>query len=107
VVGHSREVAFGERPGAECPAIIRAVVLDDARQREFLAGVAGMSYRRFLSYNVIGGVAWILSLVYAGYLFGNIPWVKSNLTFIVIGIVIVSLIPAIHTFLQERSRHQK
>jgi membrane-associated protein len=68
----------------------------------FLAGVAGMSYRRFLSYNVIGAFAWILSLVYAGYLFGNIPWVKSNLTWIVIGIVVVSLIPAAHTFLAER-----
>ena len=51
----------------------------------FLAGVAGMTYRRFLSFNVIGGVAWIASLVYAGYLFGNIPWVKQNLTLIVIG----------------------
>ena len=68
----------------------------------FVAGVAGMSYRRFLSYNVIGGFVWITSLVYAGYLFGNIPWVKDNLTWIVIGIVIVSLIPAVMTFAQER-----
>ena len=67
----------------------------------FLAGVAGMSYRRFLSYNVIGAVLWITSLVYAGYVFGNIPWVKQNLTFIVIGIVVVSLLPAVSTFLQE------
>jgi membrane-associated protein len=69
----------------------------------FLAGVAGMPYRRFLSFNVIGAVLWITSLVYAGYWFGNIPWVKDNLTFIVIGIVVVSLIPAITTFVQERS----
>jgi len=69
----------------------------------FLAGVAGMSYHRFLSYNVVGGVLWISLLVYAGYLFGNIPWVKHNLTLIVIGIVIVSLIPAISTFVRERS----
>ena len=68
----------------------------------FLAGVAGMPYRRFLSYNVVGGVAWIVSLVYAGYLFGNIPWVKENLTFIVVGIVVVSLLPAISTFIKER-----
>jgi len=68
----------------------------------FLAGVAGMSYRRFLSFNVIGGVAWICSLVYAGYLFGNIPWVKNNLTLIVIAIVVVSLIPVVSTYLQER-----
>ena len=68
----------------------------------FLAGVAGMPYRRFLSFNVIGAVLWITSLVYAGYLFGNIPWVKENLTFIVIGIVVVSLIPAVSTFVKER-----
>jgi membrane-associated protein len=68
----------------------------------FLAGVAGMRYRRFLPYNVIGAVAWIASLSYAGYLFGNIPWVKHNLTLIVLGIVAVSLIPAATTFIKER-----
>jgi membrane-associated protein len=68
----------------------------------FLAGVAEMPYHRFLSFNVIGGVLWIASLVYAGYLFGNIPWVKENLTYIVLGIVAVSLIPAISTFVKER-----
>jgi membrane-associated protein len=74
----------------------------------FLAGVAGMSYRRFLSYNIVGGIAWIASLTYAGYLFGNIPWVKHNLSFIVVGIVIVSLIPAAATYLRERrSRSRK
>ena len=51
---------------------------------------------------MIGGVAWITSLVYAGYLFGNIPWVKGNLSFIVIGIVVVSLIPAVVTFVHDR-----
>ena len=70
----------------------------------FLAGVAGMTYRRFLSYNVVGGVMWIGLLVYAGYLFGNIPWVKQNLSLIVIGIVVVSLIPAVSTFVAERRR---
>lgn len=68
----------------------------------FLAGVAGMSYRRFLSYNVVGGCLWIGLLVYAGYLFGNIPWVKDNLSAIVVAIVVVSLIPAITTYWRER-----
>jgi membrane-associated protein len=68
----------------------------------FLAGVAGMTYARFLCYNVVGAVAWIASLVYTGYLFGNIPWVKSNMTLIVIAIVVVSLIPAVTTFVKER-----
>ena len=72
----------------------------------FLAGVAGMSYRRFLAFNVIGGIAWITSLCYAGYLFGNIPWVKDNLEKIVLAIVVVSLIPVFTTYLKER-RAQK
>jgi membrane-associated protein len=72
----------------------------------FLAGVAGMSYRRFISYNVVGGVAWISSLVYAGYLFGNIPWVKEHLEKIVLGIVAVSLLPVVITYLKERRAQQ-
>ena len=68
----------------------------------FLAGVAQMSYRRFLAYNVVGGLLWIGTLVYAGYLFGNIPWVKDNLSLIVVAIVVVSLIPAVSTFVKER-----
>ena len=73
----------------------------------FLAGVAGMRYRKFLSYNVIGAVAWIASLVYAGFLFGNIPWVKHNLTLIVLAIVAVSLIPAVSTFVRERREQRR
>ena len=73
----------------------------------FLAGVAGMSYRRFLAFNVVGGIAWISSLVYAGYLFGNIPWVKQNLSLIVVGIVIVSLLPAVTTYLRERRQRRR
>lgn len=71
----------------------------------FLAGIAQMAYPRFLSYNVAGGVLWIASLTYAGYLFGNIPWVKNNLALIVLGIVVVSLIPAVTTFMRERREH--
>ena len=73
----------------------------------FLAGVAGMSYHRFLAFNVIGAIGWITSLVYAGYLFGNIPWVKQNLTLIVIAIVIVSVLPAVTTYLRERRSRKR
>lgn len=69
----------------------------------FLAGVAAMRYPRFLAYEVAGSIVWVASLVYAGYLFGNIAWVKDNLTLIVIAIVVVSLMPAVVTFLRHRS----
>ena len=68
----------------------------------FLAGVAGMRYRKFFAFTVIGSTFWISSLVYAGYLFGNIPWVKSNLSLIVVGIVAVSLLPVASTWWRER-----
>jgi membrane-associated protein len=68
----------------------------------FLAGVGRMRYRKFLSYNVIGGAAWIGLLTYSGYLFGNIPWVKDNLAWIVVGIVVVSLTPIAFQWLREK-----
>jgi membrane-associated protein len=68
----------------------------------FFAGVGAMTYRRFLAFNVIGAAAWVGSLAYAGYLFGNIPWVKDNLAWIVLGIVIVTLTPMMIEFIRDR-----
>lgn len=70
----------------------------------FLAGVAPMRYSTFLANNVIGGVLWIASLVYAGFWFGNVPWVKSNLSLLVIAIVLVSVLPIAIKVWQERRR---
>jgi len=96
-----RTQAFYERYGGVTIIIGRFVPIIRTFA-PFLAGVAGMSYRRFLCYNVVGACLWIALLVYAGFLFGNIPWVKDNLTLIVVAIVVVSLIPAVTTFLRER-----
>jgi len=68
----------------------------------FLAGVGRMRYRKFLAYNVIGAAAWILLLTYSGYLFGNIPWVKDNLAWMVVGIVVVSLTPVAVQWAREK-----
>ena len=68
----------------------------------FFAGVGAMTYRKFLAFNVVGAAAWVGTLAYAGYLFGNIPWVKDNLAWIVLGIVIVSLLPMALQFIRER-----
>jgi membrane-associated protein len=96
-----RTQAFYEKYGAVTIIIGRFVPIIRTFA-PFLAGVAGMQYRRFLSYNAIGGCLWIGLLVYAGFLFGNIRWVKDNLSLIVIAIVVVSLIPAVTTFVKER-----
>lgn len=66
----------------------------------FVAGLGRMTYLRFLSYSLAGGLFWVGSLVMAGYLFGNLEWVKHNLTLIIFGIIGVSLLPAALQVLQ-------
>jgi len=68
----------------------------------FVAGMSKMSYRKFALYNITGGIIWVASLTYLGYFFGNIPWVKANQGFMVIGIVIVSLIPVLIGVVKSR-----
>jgi membrane-associated protein len=70
----------------------------------FVAGIGLMRYRQFIMFSALGGVAWIVSLTMAGYLFGNIPVVKNNLTLIVVGIVVVSLLPAFREFIRHRKQ---
>ncbi len=72
----------------------------------FVAGIGRMTYARFLLYNVVGGIAWIASFVYAGYFFGNIPVVKRNFTLVVIAIIIVSVMPGLVEYLHHRARHK-
>ncbi|HUQ11602.1 MAG TPA: DedA family protein [Steroidobacteraceae bacterium] len=59
----------------------------------FVAGVGRMPYARFQTFNVIGGVCWVLLFTWAGYFIGNIPFIKDNFGLVTIGIVVVSLIP--------------
>jgi membrane-associated protein len=61
----------------------------------FVAGVGTMSYSRFASYNVIGGIVWIVSFLFLGYFFGGIPVIKSNFTFVIFAIILVSILPAV------------
>ncbi|HEU4386922.1 MAG TPA: DedA family protein [Blastocatellia bacterium] len=68
----------------------------------FVAGIGRMSYWRFISYNVIGGVAWIAICVFAGYFFGNIPVVKQNFSLVIIAIVIISVLPGVYEYLRHR-----
>ena len=100
-----RTQAFYDRYGAFSIVIGRFVPIVRTFV-PFLAGVARMHYSRFLTYNIVGGVLWIASLTYAGYLFGNLPWVRAHLSLIVIGIVIASIMPMVLKFWQERRRQQ-
>ena len=61
----------------------------------FVAGVSEMNYKKFFSYNVIGGILWVSLMLSLGYFFGSIPFVRNNFSMIILGIVILSWIPAI------------
>ena len=72
-----------------------------------MAGVARMRYRTFLAYNVVGGVAWGVSLTTLGYFLGQIEFVRANIEFIVIGIVALSLLPIGIEILRGRRRARR
>lgn len=94
--------AFYEKHGGK--TIIFARFLPIIRTfAPFVAGVGLMRYRLFVMFSALGSVAWIGGLTVAGYLFGNIPVVKNNLTLIIIGIMVITLLPA----LLELVRHRK
>ncbi|HYA93726.1 MAG TPA: DedA family protein [Thermodesulfobacteriota bacterium] len=68
----------------------------------FVAGIGTMTYRRFILYNVSGGIAWVLLLVLGGYMFGNIPVIKQNFSLVIFAIIILSILPGIIEFLRHR-----
>jgi len=68
----------------------------------FVAGIGSMTYARFFSYNVIGGIVWVGGFLFAGYFFGNIPFVKHNFEYVIMGIIFVSVLPPVIEFLRHR-----
>ena len=68
----------------------------------FVAGIGSMTYMKFISYNVIGGVAWIAACVFAGYFFGNLPVVKENFSLVILAIIIISILPGVVEYLRQR-----
>ena len=70
----------------------------------FVAGVGKMSYGRFVSYDIIGGIAWVSLFTWGGYFFGNLPFVKEIFFFVVLAIIFISLLPVIIEVLKSRLR---
>jgi len=67
----------------------------------FVAGSGAMDYRRFMLFNVAGAVAWVVTLVPAGWVFGSRPWVKKNFELVVLGIIFVSVLPMLIEIFRE------
>ena len=68
----------------------------------FVAGVGKMNFVKFCSFNIIGGTAWVLLLMFTGYSFGNISAVKDNFTYVIFGIVFVSLLPTVVPYIRSK-----
>lgn len=66
-----------------------------------VAGMAKMEYRRFVSFNVIGGVAWVLSMTLIGYFLGQFEWVRKNIEIVILIVVFASILPGIIAFARE------
>lgn len=71
----------------------------------FVAGMASMSKSAFMVYTIFGGIAWVCSLTYLGYFFGNIPWIKNNQGFLVVGIIVFTTIPVLIPLFKRRQAH--
>ncbi len=98
--------AFYEKHGGKVIIIARFLPL--ARTfAPFVAGVGSMTYTRFFLLDLLGGAIWIGSLTLAGYWFGNQPLVKNNLTWVILGIAVISLMPAIIGVLKHLSHRRQ
>ena len=71
----------------------------------FVAGIGKMGYPKFAAFNVLGGILWVLSFVYAGYFFGNVPVVKRNFHFVIVAIIVISVLPPIIEFVRARGEN--
>jgi len=97
--------AFYERHGGKAIVISRFVPIVRTYV-PFVAGMAAMGPREFTIYNVVGAVLWVGSLTYAGFFFGNIPWIRGNLTALTLGVIVVSLLPLVYAFVKSRMGKQ-
>lgn len=96
-----RTQRFYERHGGKTIIIARFVPIIRTFA-PFVAGIGRMGYRRFFSFNVIGGLAWVVGFLLAGYLFGNLPIVKKQFHIVIFAIIILSVLPAVFELWRDR-----
>ncbi len=73
----------------------------------FVAGIGKMTYLHFISYNVIGGLVWVLLFVCGGYWFADLPLVQNHFHYVIVAIIVISVLPAIYEFWAERRKLKK
>ncbi|MFH1177398.1 MAG: DedA family protein [Acidobacteriota bacterium] len=93
---------FYERHGGKTIIIARFVPIIRTFA-PFVAGIGRMTYGKFIAYNVIGGIGWVVLLTCGGYFFGNIPIVKRNFSIVIMAIIVISILPGVIEYLRQRS----
>lgn len=73
----------------------------------FVAGIGTMSYGRFATFNVAGGVAWVISFLFLGYFFGGLPVIKENFTYVIFGIIFVSILPPVIEVIRQKMKRNR
>ena len=101
-----RTNAFFERYGGKTIIFARFVPIVRTFA-PFVAGAGAMTYGRFMMFNVVGALLWVLLLVPAGYLFANVEFVKKNFSAVILGIIVVSILPGVIEVIRERNRLKK
>ena len=96
-----RTHAFYEKYGGKTIILARFVPIIRTFA-PFVAGIGAMTYPKFILYNVTGGVAWVGTCLFAGYWFGNLPWVAENFELVIVAIVFVSVLPIIYEYWKSR-----
>ncbi len=97
----NRTQAFYEKHGGT--AIVLSRFMPIIRTfAPFVAGIGKMKFINFFVYNLIGGFMWVTFLLFSGYFFGTIPFVKANFEYVVIAIIVISLLPAVIAWLKTK-----
>ncbi len=96
-----RTHAFFEKHGGKTIFLARFVPIVRTFA-PFVAGMGKMSYGYFFSYNVFGGIMWVLLFTLLGFFFGNIPFVRDNFEFVIVAIILISVIPAVWEAMKAR-----
>jgi membrane-associated protein len=98
-----RTQAFYEKHGGKTIFLARFVPIIRTFA-PFVAGVGHMRYGYFISYNIFGGIVWTALFIFAGYFFGNVPFVRENFSLVVIAIVLISVMPAVVEIIRNRKK---